>query len=214
MKYLMGLAMFWLCAMPLMAQTVVVDGDTIRLGAVTYRINGIDAPEAGQNCKSERGKDWRCGDTATNTLYEAVIGKTVRCKKIENDAYGRVVARCFADGDDLGRMMVKRGMAWAFLKFSDEYEVVQKSAKKAKLGIWRGDNKPAWEFRADAWAKAKQVAPEGCPIKGNISKSGKIYHPPWSPWYKKTRINTSKGERWFCNEADAVKAGWRAPTRK
>jgi len=49
-----------------------------------------------------------------------------------------------------------------------------------------------------------------CPIKGNISAKGeKIYHMPWSPAYAKTRINVSKGERWFCNEKEAVAAGWR-----
>jgi hypothetical protein len=32
---------------------------------------------------------------------------------------------------------------------------------------------------------------------------------PWSPWYGKVRINKSKGERWFCSEAEAVAAGWR-----
>ena len=45
---------------------------------------------------------------------------------------------------------------------------------------------------------------------GNISKNGNIYHPPWSPWYTKTKISTEKGERWFCSEREAIDAGWRA----
>ena len=48
------------------------------------------------------------------------------------------------------------------------------------------------------------------PNKTNISKSGKIYHIPGSPWYEKTKINTDKGERWFCTEEEAKAAGWRA----
>jgi len=32
-----------------------------------------------------------------------------------------------------------------------------------------------------------------------------------SKWYSKTKINESKGERWFCSEAEAKAAGWRAP---
>jgi endonuclease YncB( thermonuclease family) len=51
----------------------------------------------------------------------------------------------------------------------------------------------------------------GCLIKGNISKSGRIYHLPGSAAYDKTQIDESKGERWFCTEEEARAAGWRAP---
>ena len=51
----------------------------------------------------------------------------------------------------------------------------------------------------------------GCLIKGNISSSGeKIYHVPGGGSYSVTKITLSKGERWFCSEAAAVAAGWRA----
>ena len=189
----------------------IIDGDTLSLDGQTYRINGIDAPEAGQKCTSARGKPWGCGDASTNALYELTLGKTIRCESLGLDAYDRHIGRCFANETDVARAMVIRGMAWAFLKFSDEYEADQSSAQAQKIGIWQGPAKPAWDFRADKWAAAAQTAPDGCPIKGNISSSGQIYHPPWSPWYNRTRINTSKGERWFCDEAEARAAGWRAP---
>ena len=51
----------------------------------------------------------------------------------------------------------------------------------------------------------------GCRIKGNISQNGRIYHVPGSPSYEQTKIDESKGERWFCSEAEARAAGWRAP---
>lgn len=51
----------------------------------------------------------------------------------------------------------------------------------------------------------------GCRIKGNISENGKIYHVPGSPSYDQTKIDESRGERWFCTEAEARAAGWRAP---
>ena len=52
-------------------------------------------------------------------------------------------------------------------------------------------------------------------IKGNINRNGeRIYHTPWSsPHYKRTKINTNKGERWFSTEGEATQAGWRAPYR-
>jgi endonuclease YncB( thermonuclease family) len=50
-----------------------------------------------------------------------------------------------------------------------------------------------------------------CRIKGNINDKGeRIYHMPGSEAYEHTRINTNKGERWFCTQEEARKAGWRA----
>jgi micrococcal nuclease len=53
--------------------------------------------------------------------------------------------------------------------------------------------------------------PNSCIIKGNISyKTGeKIYHVPGCQSYSQTVITESKGERWFCTEGEAIKAGWR-----
>jgi len=53
---------------------------------------------------------------------------------------------------------------------------------------------------------------EECLIKGNIGKGGtRIYHVPGSQHYSRTKISLSKGERWFCSEAEAQSAGWRPP---
>ena len=57
---------------------------------------------------------------------------------------------------------------------------------------------------------AAQQEKSRCAIKGNISKSGTgIYHVPGGRFYDQTRIDTSRGERWFCTEAEARAAGWR-----
>jgi hypothetical protein len=49
-----------------------------------------------------------------------------------------------------------------------------------------------------------------CDIKGNISESGeRIYHLPNNRYYDVTGIDESRGERWFCSEAEARAAGWR-----
>lgn len=60
-------------------------------------------------------------------------------------------------------------------------------------------------------ASPSEGAPGKCRIKGNIGSSGKIYHVPGSEAYEKTKIDESKGERWFCSEDQARAAGWRAP---
>lgn len=192
-----------------LAEPRVIDGDTLELDGTIYRLNGIDAPEHGQTCGN-----WQCGQDATQGLVDLVASKSVRCEPILQDGYGRVIATCFAEGQDLGAAMINKGLAWAFLKYSDVYETDQLISQDKAQGIFGGDFTPPWEYRENRWNLAEKHetdAPPGCPIKGNISANGHIYHPPWSPWYSRTRINTRKGERWFCSEADAIAAGWRAP---
>ena len=59
---------------------------------------------------------------------------------------------------------------------------------------------------------AAAPAQASCAIKSNISrKAAKIYHAPGSRDHDSTVITESSGERMFCSEADAEKAGWRAP---
>jgi len=50
-----------------------------------------------------------------------------------------------------------------------------------------------------------------CLIKGNISTKTdeRIYHVQGCGSYNQTVIDTSKGERWFCTEEEAVASGWR-----
>ena len=192
----------------------IVDGDTLVVDGTRYRLNGIDAPEAGQTCKTAKGRDWFCGRRATDRLFALSKGRKVRCHRISEDGYGRTIARCFVGQQDLGQAMVLAGLAWAFTKFSDEYAGAEQAARAAGRGIWQGDATPAWEEREARWTAAMLKAPAGCPIKGNINGKGeRIYHAPWSRWYSRTRINEAKGERWFCSEDEAIAAGWRAPYR-
>lgn len=59
-------------------------------------------------------------------------------------------------------------------------------------------------------AKTTSAETSECVIKGNISSSGeKIYHVPGGGSYAATKIDLSKGERWFCSEQAARDAGWR-----
>jgi len=189
----------------------VVDGDTIKIGPVAIRIHGIDAPEQGQQCGKSGGRKWDCGSAATEAMADLVENTRVECVPLDIDAYRRIVARCNAGGQDVGSEMVGRGLAWAYRRYSDDYTDVERIAHENGRGIWQGNAQPAWEYRADRWARAVADAPKGCPIKGNISNKGeRIYHTPWSPAYAKTRIDKSKGERWFCDEREAIAAGWRA----
>jgi len=189
----------------------VTDGDTFDIGPIRIRLHGIDAPEAGQQCKRADGKSWQCGTEATNRLTDLVGGRTVECTALDRDAYGRIIAKCIADGIDVNARLVAEGLAWAFTRYSDDYANHEAAAKAAGLGIWQGETQTPWDYRADRWNRAAAASPRpGCPIKGNINREGeRIYHTPWSPHYDRTRIDEAEGERWFCDEAEAQAAGWR-----
>ena len=108
--YRITLATFVLAGMLLsdvLAQTsndesvTVIDGDTIKIGDQRIRIHGIDAPEGRQTCARD-GVTWLCGQEAGQQLRELVRGSEVTCKSVDQDRYGRIVAKCFAGGLDVG----------------------------------------------------------------------------------------------------------------
>ena len=198
-------------AVELSGPAVVQDGDTIRIGTQVIRLNGIDAPENGQDCERS-GRSYNCGAKAENKL-RSLLRNGVTCSGDRFDDFDRLLADCVADGEDVSASMVRSGWALAFRKYSTDYIVDEEAAREGKRGMWVGDFIPPWEFRAAKWAGNDAPNP-ACPIKGNINGKGvRIYHTPWSRSYARTRINTAKGERWFCDEAEALSAGWRAPFR-
>lgn len=193
----------------------VVDGDTIRVGGTTVRLHGIDAPEIDQSCEDRAGQHWNCGAEVKAQVASLFQGAHTRCEEIERDRYGRSVAKCFVAGRDIGEQIVENGWAEAYRLYSLDYDIAEKSAQLREVGIWAGRHQSPAEFRADqraatTQAQLPQTAPQGCVIKGNISESGRIYHMPHNRDYGRTRINTARGEHWFCSEAEALAAGWRA----
>lgn len=192
----------------------VVDGDTFEMGPVIIRLHGIDAAEQEQSCPSHDGGTWRCGTSARDRLIDLVEDRDVTCEALDRDAYGRIVARCQPDGgSDLAATLIEEGLAWAFIRYSEDYVEIEAAARAAGVGIWQAEVTPPWEYRANRWEKAAAASPRpGCPIKGNISSDGEyIYHTPWSPNYNQTVIKDESGEQWFCDEAEAIAAGWRSP---
>lgn len=189
----------------------VIDGDTIELAGEKLRLEGIDAPELAQTCALPSGHSYPCGKEAARALTRLLAAGPVTCIGEIRDDYGRLLATCHAGGVNVNAEMVRSGHAFAFRRYSQSYIREEDQARGEKAGLFAGAAEAPWDFRARKWAAAtSDPAPGDCRIKGNISKSGRIYHMPWSPAYARTRINARQGERWFCTEAEALAAGWRA----
>ena len=198
----------------LVGRASVIDGDTFKINNIPIRLHGIDAPETDQSCHNQDGKSYRCGKLAKTQMVKYTKGKIVACNINGRDRYKRLIAVCYAGNQDLNGLLVSDGLALAYRQYSKKYIEAENIAKLNKVGLWQGRFVKPWD-----WRKGKRLVKEStkhsdkCMIKGNISNSGKIYHTPASPWYKRTKINTGKGERWFCSEEEAKAAGWR-PTKR
>jgi endonuclease YncB( thermonuclease family) len=204
-------------ARALVGQADVVDGDTLSIRGENARIRlyGVDTPEGQQTCEDAEGKRYLCGSKAAEAL-SALIGRNgrVTCQEEDRDRYGRIVAVCQANGRDINAELIRQGWAVEYKQYSDgRYAQEESEARKAKRGLWAGKFVLPWEWRQGERlaSEASTGADRKRAIKGNISSSGKIYHVPGSKSYAKTIINESSGERWFCSEAEAEAAGWRAP---
>ncbi|MGE0768268.1 MAG: thermonuclease family protein [Hyphomicrobiaceae bacterium] len=196
----------------LIGEAQAIDGDTLLVGGVRVRLEGIDAPEIDQVCTDAAGREWRCGAAALRSLARFVAGRSVHCEERGLDKYHRLLGICRVGAVDINAELVRQGLAWAFVRYSRTYVDAEAEAKRARVGIWSGTATPAWQYRTERWHQADDgaEAPKGCPIKGNVTANGRIYHLPWSPWYGRIRMDGTKGKRWFCSEREAIAAGWRA----
>jgi endonuclease YncB( thermonuclease family) len=203
-------ALTWFGQSELAGTASVIDGDTIDIDGKRVRLEGIDAPETAQVCRRANGGEWSCGRAAADALAQLVGTRRVTCRDEGTDKYDRVLGVCSVEGVEINAELVRRGYAWAFVKYSERYVKQEAEAKAAAAGIWQGEAEPAWIYRQNRWKVAEGDAPQGCAIKGNITENGQIYHMPWSPWYGRVKVDPERGERWFCSEAEAQNAGWRS----
>lgn len=215
----------------------VIDGDTIEVGNTRVRLHAIDAPEVDQLCGDAQSPVWPCGAWVRQQTAERFDGRIAQCEQFDTDRYGRIVAKCRVEGGDMGEALVSDGLAFAYREYGLDYDLAEKGAAVNGRGLHAtGVMSPA-AFRSAQRAAEAQVrvrdgtvaktvtvpgtrppsngtspdpADGSCAIKGNISGSGeRIYHVPGQEFYAQTRIFPTKGERWFCSEAEARAAGWR-----
>jgi len=126
----------------------VIDGDSLRIDDYELRLHGIDAPEFRQTCVRE-GVAEPCGIRAKNALTQMVGSNNVRCTWTERDSYGRLLATCYVEGENLNARLVAAGLALAYTRYSTRYEPEQRQARSAGRGVWSTVFSPPWQWRRE-----------------------------------------------------------------
>lgn len=148
-------------APPTFTGTVVSvhDGDTLHVlddakQEHTIRLAGIDAPERRQ----------AFGTVARGRLAELTKGKAVAVIEGRPDKYGRTVARLEVEGRDVGLQLVADGLAWHYVRYSDDRALAgaEADARAARRGLWADARPvPPWEWRAGEKARRRPREPVG-----------------------------------------------------
>jgi endonuclease YncB( thermonuclease family) len=113
-------------AAPASAAVRVIDGDTVELGGVPARLLEIDSPET---FRSRCAHEHMLGLAAKARLTELLAGTEVSYQVADHyDRFGRLLARVFADGVDVGAVLLREGYALPY--------IAGPKAKAARLAVW------------------------------------------------------------------------------
>ena len=115
----------------------IIDGDTIHINKIKYRLYGIDAPEMNQLCKVKE-ENYMCGVKSKDFLVSLIANQSVKCEKKDIDRYKRIVAECFVGQTNINKELVRNGWALAYRDYSRDFINDEEFAKNNKLGIWKG----------------------------------------------------------------------------
>ncbi len=169
--------------------TRIIDGDTIEVSGYdkNIRLIGIDTAEEAECYRGE----------STKITRDLLLNMPVRIETDENerDNFGRVLAYLYLlDGTFANKRLLEAGAGEFFydsvnLKHQNELISAAESARGSGVGFW------------------KACGP--CVVKGNYDIHGKrYYHLPEFRHYSQAVVNLDKADRWFCSEAEAIKAGF------
>jgi endonuclease YncB( thermonuclease family) len=219
------------------ASAVVHDGDTIQLGEITYRLDGIDAPELDQICIDDHADAWSCGIDARDQLAKLITGRNVRCDDLGVDKRSkkRHVGVCTVEGEatSLNQQLARQGLAISVepaLKVHIKDDAA--AAKADRRGLWKGCFIAPAEFRigkkdgaliggscrADRDKEIRAVLfpedlaqPPACAIKGKFAARARVTGNLGIYHLQGCRsyAGLTQPDRWFCSEDDAQAAGFR-----
>jgi len=171
----------------------VVDGDTVDTSdGERLRFYEINAPEYPKDC---------LGIDAKARMEDLVLNKKIQYEKLGKDNFGRTLAYVFDGRLLINEVMIEEGLA---------YYVKGKTMTENSLPIEQSQDKAKLAGRG-VWSSFCQTKKEGCNIKGNYrpADNTRIYHTSDCYNYDRITIKSGTSDRWFCNEEEAKKAGFR-----
>lgn len=219
------------------AEPVVKDGDTIQIGAVAYKLAGVDAPEMDQLCIDDHADSWTCGIDARDRLVKLIGKREVRCEDLGDDKIykNRHAGLCSVVGESvsLNQAVIQSGYGVSIeAPAKAAFQADEAMAKDKKSGLWRG----CFVLPADFRAKAEGAALLGasCPADKDKELREALFPeelpmPPGcnirAKQVRRARLTGNIGvylipqcqnyatqpqpDRWFCSEDDARAAGYR-----
>ena len=219
------------------ASPVVKDGGTLQLAGVTYRLDGIDAPEFDQMCIDDHANAWACGVEARDQLTNLIAGRQVRCEDlgIGTTYRKRHIGICTVEVEttSLNQLLVRQGFALNFEPYARErFKNDEAGAKDNRRGLWKGCFVAPQEFRwgkkdgalrgdscrADKDREIRAVLfpedpamPPSCSIKGKFAVRARVTGNVGVYHLQGCRSYPAltNPDRWFCSEYDAQAAGFR-----
>jgi endonuclease YncB( thermonuclease family) len=218
------------------ASPVVRDGATIQLADLTYRLDGIDAPELDQICIDEHADPWACGVDARDQLAKLIGSRALRCDDLGPAPYKkRHIGICTVDGetDSLNQLAVRAGFALNFEPYArGRFKADEAAAKDDRRGLWKGCFVAPQEFRwgkkdgalvggscrADKDREIRAVLfpddpsmPPNCSIKAKFALRARVTGKVGVYHLQGCRSYPAltKPDRWFCTEDDAQAEGFR-----
>ena len=126
------------------AQTAI-SGDLFKFDSKVYRLWAIDTLEAHQSCAD----GWPGGVEAKAALRGFLRDSRITCETVStSEGKGPTVARCTADGADLGSEMVAAGLAVPIGPNASDYARQEAVAKAHRRGLYGHDCTAAWDWLA------------------------------------------------------------------
>lgn len=160
----------------------VIDGDTIRMGDVSLRIWGIDAPEDHQICLRSDNSPFDCGSLAADVFRKLAIPGPIICGSPEKtgaagptpqleESFGRPLVSCGSDQQgygglpDVARELVELGFAYPYKSRDgvviDKYSAELEKARSGPRGLHNGTFIEPTEWRNNPRKRCALVANAG-----------------------------------------------------
>lgn len=147
MKPAQAAAPRYTAGMAIAGKAKVIDGSVLVVGKTPVRLEGVDAPGLGQDCKTAAGLPWHCGAAAKRALSDVAEGQGVSCTVAVQSGEG-ASATCSVRGiADLARYMVDRGLAVPNERGRLRYGNASAAASAARAGLWTGTFEAPWTWR-------------------------------------------------------------------